>query len=173
MTTRRNITPAMPALLSPEHIALVARGVSAIVASRDAQLRPSVMRAVGSRIRADGRRITVFLRRSQSQQLLADIAATGHIAVVFSDPPSHRTVQVKATAALQRALRPADEPALRHYLAAMQQAIAQVGYGPQYTAAMLSAPRGDLVAVEFTPEAAFDQTPGPRAGTPLQPGGAP
>ncbi|HRO82970.1 MAG TPA: hypothetical protein PLR92_16125, partial [Alicycliphilus denitrificans] len=79
----------------------------------------------------------------------------------------------KATAALQRALRPADEPALRHYLAAMQQAIAQVGYGPQYTAAMLSAPRGDLVAVEFTPEAAFDQTPGPRAGTPLQPGGAP
>ena len=107
----------MPALLSPENIALVAGGVSAIVASRDAQLRPSVMRpsvmrAVGSRIRADGRRITVFLRRSQSQQLLADIAATGHIAVVFSDPPSHRTVQVKATAALQRALRPADEPAL-------------------------------------------------------------
>ncbi|WP_193353136.1 pyridoxamine 5'-phosphate oxidase family protein [Alicycliphilus denitrificans] len=102
----------MPALLSPENIALVAGGVSAIVASRDAQLRPSVMRAVGSRIRADGRRITVFLRRSQSQLLLADIAATGHIAVVFSDPPSHRTVQVKATAALQRALRPADEPAL-------------------------------------------------------------
>ncbi|WP_404301468.1 pyridoxamine 5'-phosphate oxidase family protein [Alicycliphilus denitrificans] len=163
----------MPALLSPEHIALVDRGVSAIVASRDARLRPSVMRAVGARIRADGRRITVFLRKSQSQQLLADIAATGHIAVVFSDPPSHRTVQVKATAALQRALRPADETALQRYLAAMQQAVAQVGYGPPYTAAMLSAPRDDLVAVEFTPEAAFDQTPGPRAGMPLPAGGTP
>lgn len=158
----------MPALLRAEHIALLERGVSTIVASRDAQLRPSVMRAVGACISADGQRITVFLRRSQSQQLLADIAATGHIAVVFSDPPSHRTVQVKATAAVQRTLLPADEPALQHYLAAMQQAVAQVGYGPQYTAAMLNAPRGDLVAVEFSPEAAFDQTPGPHAGQPLR-----
>lgn len=110
----------MPALLSTEHVALVDRGVSTIVASRDAQMRPSIMRAVGARISADGQRITVFLRQSQSQQLLADIAATGHIAVTFSDPPSHRTVQVKATAAVQRALLPADEPALQRYLTAMQ-----------------------------------------------------
>lgn len=162
----------MPSLLNAEHIALVDRGVSAIVASRDARLRPSVMRAVGSRISADGRHVTVFLRKSQSQQLLADIATTGHIAVVFSDPPSHRTVQVKATAARTRDLRAADEPVLQRYLAAMQQALAQVGYGPDYVSAMLSAPLHDLVAVEFTPEAAFDQTPGPRAGAPLQPGGA-
>ena len=50
----------------------------------------------------------------------------------------------------------------------MQHAVAQVGYGPQYTAAMLNAPRDDLVAVEFSPEAAFDQTPGPHAGEPLR-----
>lgn len=158
----------MPTLLSAEYIALVDRGVSTIVASRDAQLRPSVMRAVGARISTNGQRITVFLRRSQSRQLLADIATTGHIAVVFSDPPSHRTVQVKATAAVQRAVQPADEPALQSYLSAMQHAVAQVGYGPRYTAAMLNAPRDDLVAVEFLPEAAFDQTPGPHAGEPLR-----
>ena len=81
---------------------------------------------------------------------------------------SHRTVQVKATAAVQRAVLPADEPALQSYLSAMQHAVAQVGYGPQYTAAMLNAPRDDLVAVEFSPEAAFDQTPGPHAGEPLR-----
>ena len=83
-------------------------------------------------------------------------------------PPSHRTVQVKATAAVQRAVQPADEPALQSYLSAMQHAVAKVGYGPQYTAAMLNAPRDDLVAVEFSPEAAFDQTPGPHAGEPLR-----
>ena len=49
--------------------------------------------------------------------------------MVFSDPPSHRTVQVKATAAVQRAVLPADEPALQSYLSAMQHAVAQVGYG--------------------------------------------
>jgi len=159
----------MTVLLSPEHIALVDQGVSAIVASRDAALRPSVMRAVGSRISADGLHITVYLRPSQSRQLLADIAATGHVAVVFSDPPSHRTLQVKATAARLRPAGPQDEAVLQRYLAAMQHAVGQVGYGPDYVAAMLAAPPHDLVAVEFTPESAFDQTPGPRAGTPLQP----
>lgn len=163
----------MPSLLSPEHIALVDRGVSAIVASRDAQLRPSVMRAVGARISADGRHVTVYLRPSQSRQLLADITATGHIAVVFSDPPSHRAVQVKATAARLRPVEPGDGAVLRRYLIAMQHCVGQVGYGPDYVAAMLAAPPHDLVAVEFTPETAFDQTPGPHAGAPLQPGTTP
>lgn len=156
-------------LLSAEDLALLDRGVSAIVASCDAALRPSLMRAMGSRISDGGRQITVYLRRSQARQLLADIAATGRIAVVFSDPPSHRTVQVKASAARIRDWQAEDEPALQRYVPALQRAIAQVGYGPEYTAAMLNAPRDDLVAVEFTPEVAFDQTPGPRAGAPLTP----
>ena len=70
----------MPALLSPAHIALVDSGISAIVASRDAQLRPSLMRAVGTHISADGQQVSVFLRPSQAGQLLADLAAGGPIA---------------------------------------------------------------------------------------------
>ena len=62
----------MSPLLSPAHIALIDQGVSVIVASRDAQLRPSVMRAMGSQISADGSCITVYLRPSQAQPLLAD-----------------------------------------------------------------------------------------------------
>ncbi len=46
----------------------------------------------------------------------------------------------------------------------MVQEVGQVGYGPQYVAAMLAAPLQDVVAVSFTPTSAFDQTPGPRAG---------
>lgn len=157
----------MPALLSPELIALVNQGMSAIVASRDAALRPSLMRAVGAQISADGQCVTVYLRPSQSRQLLDDIAATGRIAVVFSHPPSNRTLQVKARSARLRPAEPGDQPVLRRYLVALQQAIGQVGYGPDYVAAMFAAPPHDLVAVEFTPETAFDQTPGPRAGAPL------
>ena len=54
----------MTVLLGPSHIAMVAKGVSAIVASRDAALRPSIMRAVGSHISGDGQEVTVYLRRS-------------------------------------------------------------------------------------------------------------
>ena len=49
----------------------------------------------------------------------------------------------------------------------MVQEVGQVGYGPQYVAAMLAAPLQDVVAVSFTPTSAFDQTPGPRAGAQL------
>ena len=92
----------MTVLLGPSHIAMVAKGVSAIVASRDAALRPSIMRAVGSHISGDGQEVTVYLRRSQSEQLLQDIAHTGEIAVVFSVPSTHQTLQLKARRATQR-----------------------------------------------------------------------
>ena len=146
---------------------MVDRGVSVIVASRNAALRPSIMRGVGSAISADGTQVTVFLRRSQSRQLMQDIEAGGGLAVVFSEPPTHRTLQLKARQASLRPASPTDQPQLAHYLASMQCELAQVGYGPEFAAAMLSAPLEDVVAVQFTPESAFDQTPGPRAGIPL------
>ncbi|MFY3386023.1 hypothetical protein [Paracidovorax sp. MALMAid1276] len=157
----------MTGLLDPERIALVAKGVSAIVASRDAALRPSVMRAVASRISADGREVTVYLRRSQSAQLLSDIAQTGEIAVVFSVPSTHQTLQVKARQATQRPARDDDLPVLEAYLHSMVDEVGRVGYGPKYVIAMLDAPLADVVAVSFMPTSAYDQTPGPRAGAPL------
>jgi hypothetical protein len=153
-----------PALLPPSLVAMMARGVSVIVGSRDLANRPSVMRAVGSVVEDEGRSITVYLARSQSRQLVQDIAATGHIAVVFSEPSTHRTVQVKATRASLRNAGPADQPALDRYLASMEHEIQLVGHAPPLTRAMLAYRLDDVVAISFSPEQAFDQTPGPRAG---------
>lgn len=161
---------AAPApLLLPEHIAMIDKGVSAIVASCNAALRPSVMRAIGSGISRDGAEITVFLSRDQSRQLLQDLAATGQIAVVFSEPLSHRTVQVKAR---ELRLRPADEadrPLLARYLASMEREVGRVGFDARFVRAMLAHRLEDTVAISFTPAQAFDQTPGPRAGTAVSP----
>lgn len=152
-------------LLPPDLLAMMDRGVSVIVASRDLALRPSLMRALGSSIDAGGRSITVFVSRRQSRQLVQDIAATGHVAVVFSEPATHRTVQVKASRATLRQAGPADEPVLARYLASMEHEIQRVGYPPSMTRAMLAHRREDLVAISFEPEQAFDQTPGPKAGS--------
>jgi hypothetical protein len=155
-------------LLPPDVVAIMARGVSVIAASRDAQLRPSIMRAVGSRVEEGGHSITIFVSRRQSRQLLQDIAATGHIAVVFGEPSTHRTVQVKATRAILRDARREDEPGLARYLLSMEREIAHIGQPPAFTRAMLAHRLEDLVAISFEPEEAFEQTPGPRAGEPLQ-----
>ena len=159
-----------PPRLPPDLVAMMAAGVSVIVGSRDAGLRPSVMRAVGSRVADDGREVTVYLARRQSRQLIQDIAATGHIAVVFSQPSTHRTLQLKASRAEMRDATPDDAPLLAAYLAAMEREIAHVGIPPELTRAMLAHRLDDVVAVRFAPEQAFDQTPGPRAGATLEGG---
>jgi len=155
------------ALLPPDLLAMMERGVSVIVGSRDAALRPSIMRALGSKVEDGGRKVTVFVSRRQSRQLVQDVAATGYIAVVFSEPSSHRTVQLKARRALLRNAEAADEPVMARYLASMEHEIQQVGFAPHLTRAMLSHRLDDLVAITFEPEVAFDQTPGPKAGTRL------
>ncbi|MGD9943001.1 MAG: hypothetical protein AB7L76_11870 [Burkholderiaceae bacterium] len=162
------MTAAAPAsLLHPEHIAMIDKGISAIVGSRNAANRPSVMRAVGTGISADGTEVTVFLARSQSRQLLQDLAATGEIAVVFSEPLSHRTVQVKARRVRLRAADEGDLPLLRRYLASMEHEIGCIGFDARFVRTVLAHRLDDTVAVSFAPEQAFDQTPGPGAGSAL------
>jgi hypothetical protein len=155
----------MATTLPADLVAMMARGVSVIVGSRDAKLRPSIMRAVGSRVERNGQDITVYLARSSSRQLIQDIAATGQLAVVFSEPSTHRTVQLKASRADIRSAVEEDAPVLAVYLQSMEHEIQQVGFAPPLTRAMLAHQLDDVVAVRFTPEQAFDQTPGPRAGT--------
>mgnify|MGYP000001604208 CR=1 FL=1 len=162
-------TPAC--LLTPDLIAMVDRGVSTIVSSCDAALRPSIMRAVGSSITPDGCSITVYLARRQCRQLLQDVAATGRIAVVFSQPHSHRAVQVKACSARARPAQASDEPVLQRYLAAMEVEIGRIGIDPGFTRSMLAHRLEDVVAISFEPSQAFDQTPGPKAGAVLSTGG--
>lgn len=161
-------TPGTAALLTPDLLAMMARGVSVIVGSCGPDLTPSLMRAVGSEVGPQGTQVTVFLNRRQSAQLLRDVARTGRVAVVFSEPDSHRTVQLKSNGARLREATPDDLPALQRYLRAMQGELGRIGFTPDFAAAMLAYRLEDLSAITFAPEQAFDQTPGPRAGEPLQ-----
>ena len=147
---------------------MMARGVSVIVSSCGPDLTPSLMRAVGCQVGPQGEQVTVFLNRGQSVQLLRDVARTGRVAVVFSEPHSHRTVQLKSNSARLREVTPDDVPALQRYLLAMQGELGRIGFSPDFAAAMLAHRLDDLSAVTFAPEQAFDQTPGPRAGQPLR-----
>jgi hypothetical protein len=159
-------------LLPAEYLALMARGVSVIVASSSAARVPSLMRAVGSHVADGGRQVTVYVSRSQASQLLDDIASSGQVAVVFSSPVSHQTLQLKSSQVTLRPMDVADLPILQRYRESMEQEVGAVGFPPTFTRAMLAHRIDDVVAIGFRPEQAFDQSPGPRAGTPLLTGGA-
>lgn len=166
MKSARNPEPAAVAI-APDLLALMVKGVSVIVSACGLDLRPNLMRAMGSCVDADGHTVTVYLSRSQSRQLLQDIASTGRLAVVFTHPRSHRALQVKASGARMRSADASDAPILARYLASMEEELALIDFGTDFTRAMFSQPIDDMVAVSFEPEQAFDQTPGPKAGAPL------
>ena len=139
-------------------------GVATTVASRNADNVPSLGRAVGCFVTPDCRRVTVLLRRSQCAALLDDIARSGTVAVVCAQPSTHHTLQIKSTDAVVHAPEAVDAGAIARYVEAFHRELAPVGYTLDWTRAMLGYSPADLVAVSFTPQAIFSQTPGPRAG---------
>jgi hypothetical protein len=156
-----------PVALDADDAAFLEGGVSIIAAARDDRNETTLSRAIGCRVSADRRRVTIFLSAAQSAELLADLRANGVIAVVFSQPTSHRTIQLKGIDAAIVPLQ-ADDPHLwAAYRERMAAEVQPIGFSETFVRTMLNAPAGDVVAVAFTPSAAFLQTPGPKAGTPL------
>ena len=151
-----------------EHADLIAGGVSIIVAGRDAEHETTVSRAVGCRMAEDGRRITVFLSAARSGALLADVRANGHVAVVFSEPTTHRAIQLKGTDATVVPLEADDPHLLAAYRSRLAARVAPLGFSELFVRTLLNVVPGDVVAIAFTPSGAFSQTPGPKAGSPLR-----
>lgn len=159
--------PQNAPLIDAAHAAFLEGAVSIIVSSCGTGLRPSLMRAVGCRVAQDLREVTVLLNGKQAAPVLADIAANGRAAVVYSEPSTHRTLQLKTAAARAVPLEEGDLVLMARYRELMTAEIARIGFGVALVEAMLYCPPEDAIALCFLPDAAFQQTPGPGAGTPL------
>lgn len=153
----------------PELVRFLTGGRSLNLAAADGEGRPSQCRALGCRIDGAGARVTVFLSRHQGADLLRDAARNGALAAVFSDPPTHRTLQLKGSDARPEPLAPGDADRVAAYRTAFVQGLLPLGFKEPLIRALLDCPDQDLVALAFTPEAVFNQTPGAQAGTPLTP----
>lgn len=154
---------ALPAELA----AFVQSGLSISVCGRDERLVPSLAKGVGCRVRPDGRELTVLLFADAAEAVARDIATNRLIAVVFSQPSSNRTVQLKGRDATPVPATPADVALVRRHLALFAAEIAPMGWDQRYVDALFWHDPAQLLAIRFTPEFAFAQTPGPNAGAPV------
>jgi Pyridoxamine 5'-phosphate oxidase len=157
--------------IGAEQAALMMRPVSMIVASRDAALRPHLTRALGCRLSDEHRCVTMLLPRAGSGEVLADLAHNGRIAVVFSEPTSNRTLQLKGSDARALACTPEDVAVVGAYARGFAEEIGQLGFGAEVARTLLQHDDA-IVAVQFSVAEAFDQTPGPGAGRRLDAAGA-
>jgi hypothetical protein len=155
-------------LLDKTHAAFLGGPVTIGVASCDAKGLPSLARGYGCRISKDRRRVTVFLSAPQAEPLLRDLRAGRPVAVVFTRPKTHQTIQLKGTDAKVAPLGRGDRAITAAYANAFAGEVAAIGFKERFSRAIVSGTNGEVVGVTFTPTAAFVQTPGPTAGQRLE-----
>ena len=153
--------------LDPAQAAFIQGGVSVIVAGRDASLVADAVRGCGCRMSRDHRRVTVLVDRARAGTLLAGVAANRMIAVVFSQPSTHLTIQLKGTDAAAVRIQASDRRLVAAHREAWIADLASIGYARAFAEALWGRLPEALAAIAFTPSAAFQQTPGPAAGQPL------
>jgi hypothetical protein len=155
----------MDALVTEEQAAWMQSGVcSIIVASSDSRHRPSLGLALGCRLSEARGTICVFLLEAQSHALLADLRAGRPLSVLLTQSVTTRALQLKGPFAKEVPLQAGDPALLDGFAGALAKewSVAQ----PETFTRSLMCREGDaLAAFELSPAEAFDQTPGPRAGS--------
>lgn len=154
-------------LIDEELAAFLQSGQSLHVASRGENLAASLDRALGCRVSADRRRVTVFILASHGAAMLEDFGRNGAIAFVASQPSTHRTVQLKGVDAVAGPVEPGDAALLARQADGFARDLVALGYAESLPRLLVEGDPGDVVAVTFTPVQAFVQTPGPGAGAPM------
>jgi hypothetical protein len=161
--------PGAP-VLDEAHAAFIQHRVSVHVGSCSSERLPSLVRGLGCRVSADRCTVTVFLSVPRSEAVLRDLRAGGRIAVVFSRPSTHETLQLKGPGAAVVPLEHGDRALVRAYGESLAEEIRALGYEDPFVSALAIVAADDAVGIAFRPTAAFVQTPGPSAGQPLERG---
>ncbi len=143
-------------------------GISITAASRDERNVPRIGRCLGCRVTADRRKVTVFIPSEQYQAFFGALAASRAIAVVFSYPTTHQTLQLKGIDAAVGPIAAGDAELVARHVDNFVEELGGLGYPRDAVGTSQWCDPAELRAVTFTPSAAFEQTPGPGAGAPLR-----
>lgn len=156
-------TPSISASVA----SFIESGLSITVAARGERLVPSIAKAVGCRVEPDLGRLTVLLFADTAEAVCRDIANNGLIAVCFSRPSTSETVQIKGRDARSAMATPLDVATARRCLDLLMDDLIGLGFERPMLEAVFWRDPADLMALRFTPDGAFAQTPGPSAGAPI------
>lgn len=154
--------------LHKDQIGFMESGVSIRVASHDTQNRPVQGHAGGCRVSSDGGRVTIFLSRTKYPLLLDAIRRSGVVAVSFIEPSTNKSIQVKGEAAELAEPEKGDPERIAAYLDLFTADLERINVRAALGRAVLGIAPADLAAISFTPAIAFIQTPGPKAGKPIE-----
>jgi len=171
-TMSASAMPDQPSpLVLPEDTArFLQSGLSIILASADGDGNPSLGRALACRVTAQagaaGSMVELFLVSQKALELLDDLRRPAPIAVAFTQPSTHRTLQIKSPRAELTSVQADDldwiDRSQRDFIADVNRIMG--GDQAALIRAALGAAQDVDVRLVVWPTAWFEQTPGPRAG---------
>jgi hypothetical protein len=161
------VKPRSEPVLNEKWAAFIQSGLAICVASRDSQNIPSIVRGFGCRVTGNRQRVMVLVAASQAELFLKAVRATGMIAATFTQPSTHMSVQLKGRDATSARARAADVELSKVNLDRFVEDASPLGYPEDVLRTVFWSDPADLIAITFSPTAAFLQTPGPRAGEAL------
>jgi hypothetical protein len=166
--TPDSITAVQTAIALPQEIAtFIQGGISMTLASRDDRFVPSIAKGVGCRVGPRRDAVTLLVFSNAAEALLRDVAHCHQLAAVFSRPSTNRTLQIKGRDVTTAPAGPADVALARRRIALFAEELHPLGWSADYVHDIFWHDPVYLVALHFTPEGAFQQTPGPGAGAAL------
>lgn len=157
-----------PAVLDEAWAAFIQGGVSIVASSRDREHVPRTARANGCRLSRDRRTVTALFPVSRSRSLIEAADSSGAFAIVFTQPSTHVSLQLKGADARIVETAAADARLVERYARAFAADLEPLGFSREFVRALVGCGTTDLAAIAFTPDAVFIQTPGPRAGEPIE-----
>ncbi len=158
---------SQPGPLSAEHAAFIIGGLAIDLATRDHRNIPRVARCIGCRVSADRRRLTLIVANYMIDRFVEALRATRTIAAVFCLASTHRAVQIKGSDAVIEPALATDVALVERTIAAFAADIVLLGYAEAHARVDMMYRPEELIAIAFTPDAIYEQTPGPNAGKPL------
>ena len=158
-------------LVIPQEIAaFLDEGPIMHVASRGPDNVPEAMHAAGARVVAAENRLEIYLAEALAGGTLSNVRANGEVALTATRVTDNRSVQLKGTVTSQRTGGEEDRSFLDIIQDRCNHELALIGIPRSVSARLVDWP---CVVLSVRVREIFEQTPGPRAGQPLESQGGP
>jgi hypothetical protein len=157
-------------LIPPELKALIERGASVMVGTRDSELAPELVRAWGPRVDRDRKHVSVCVAMAAGVKTLGNLQDNARVAVTFALPADSHAMQVWGRCIGTGRPHRDDLIAVQQHRDTFARVNKDIGVPLPFIEALWQrelAGSPIMVRIRFVAEQIFNQTPGPDAGSPL------
>jgi hypothetical protein len=154
--------------ITDELKAFLESGVSVVVGTRDSELVPEITRAWGARVGRDRRSVSLCIALATSGKALGNLRDNGYVAATFSLPTDYKTIQLKGRCVGTARPNRQDLAAVERHRNSFLASTERIGVPRRFTEGLWQKELMEsavMVKIRFVAEQAFDQSPGPDAGS--------